>query len=481
MRGRQFVDGIAGVIAQRRLIDPGQGVLVGVSGGPDSVALLHVLAALAPDYGWDVWAGHLNHGLRGEAAAEDAQYVRALASSLKRGWIEEEVNVAEIVRLGAYSLEQAGRHARYAFFRRAAEERGLQRVALGHTLDDQAETVLLRLLRGSGVEGLAGIPWQRSMAADSAIQVVRPLLGTTREEILEYCAESDLKPRIDATNDDLAFWRNRVRHLLMPLLEREFTPNIRQLLGRTAAICREETLLLHRDSDSAFPAALLEQTADSVVLDRSTMIEQPLGRCRRILRRALRAIGLHPEYGHMESLTDLVLGAAEGAEIHLPGGVVAVLEEGGRVLLARGRPQGKPLPWRGTSSLVIPGDTHVPELGVLFRTSWIDGEEARRVVSGYLPRHVAVVEASALEHPLQIRTRREGDRFRPLGMTGTRKIKDFLMSARVPRAERDLVPLVVSAGQIVWVAGHRPDDRFRVTAQTRLALQLECHRWAPRG
>ena len=476
MRGRWFVEDLVDVITQRRLIEPGQRVLVGVSGGPDSVALFHALVILAPDYGWEVWAGHLNHGLRGEASEDDARYVRTLASSLERGWIEEEVKVAEIAQLGAFSLEQAGRHARYAFFRRAADERGLQRVALGHTLDDQAETVLLRLLRGSGVEGLAGIPWQRPLAADSAIQVVRPLLGITREEILEYCAELDLQPRTDATNEDFAFWRNRVRHLLIPLLEREFMPNIRHLLGRTAAICREEAPILNRDTDLAFPAALLEQTADSVVLDRSVLIEQPLARCRRILRRALMAIGLTPEYGHLESLTDLVIGAAEGAAVHLPGGVEAVLERGGRVVLARDKPLMAPARWSGVCSLAIPGDTHVPELGVHFRTTWLDGEAARQAVSGDLPRHVAVVDASALEHPLLVRTRRAGDRFRPLGMTGTRKIKDFLMSARVPRAERGLVPLVVSAGQIVWVAGYRPDDRFRVTAHTRLALRLEYHR-----
>jgi tRNA(Ile)-lysidine synthase len=473
------VDGIDAVITDRRLIDSGQGVLVGVSGGPDSVALFHALTVLAPDYGWDVWAGHLNHGLRGEEADADARYVHALASSLNRGWIEEAVNVADTARLGPYSLEQAGRHARYAFFQRAAQERGLQRVALGHTLDDQAETVLLRLLRGAGVEGLAGIPWQRPLAPDSAIQVIRPLLGITREEILEYCRESDLKPRTDTTNEELAFWRNRVRHLLLPLLEREFMPNVRQLLGRTAAICREETPLLNRDTDAAFSTALLEQTADLVVLDRSILVEQPLGRCRRLLRRALMAIGLYPEYGHLESLTDLIFTAAEGAEVHLPGGVVATLGAGGRVLLARGKPLETPRSWRGVSTLVVPGDTLVPDLEAVLRSSWLNGEDARRIVSRDLPRQVAVVDASALEYPLQIRTRRDGDRFRPLGMTGTRKLKDFLMSARVPRAERDRVPLVISAGQIVWVAGHRLDDRFRVTARTNLALQLEFCRLAP--
>ncbi len=480
MKGRWFVESIADIVTRRRLIEPGQGVLVGVSGGPDSVALFHVLTILAPDHGWDVSAGHLNHGLRGEASEEDARYVCALASSLKRGCIEEQVKVREMARLAAVSLEQAGRTARYSFFRRVADERGLQRVATGHTLDDQAETVLLRLLRGAGVEGLAGIPWQRPIAVDSAVQVVRPLLGTTREEILEYCAAVDLKPRIDASNDDLGFWRNRVRHLLMPLLEGEFTPNIRQLLGRTAAICREETIVLNHDTDLAFPAALLAQTDDSLVLDRSFMLEQAPGRCRRILRRALMSMELTPEYGHVESVTDLVRGAAEGAAVHLPGGVVAVLQEEGRLLLSRGISLTTPRPWRGIYNLAIPGDTHVPELGVHFHASWLEGEEARRVVSGDLPGHIAVLDAAAIEQPLQVRTRREGDRFRPLGMTGTRKLKDFLMSARIPRTERDRVPLVMSAGQIAWVAGHRADDRFRVTAHTRLALQLECYRYSPR-
>ncbi|MDQ7794380.1 MAG: tRNA lysidine(34) synthetase TilS [bacterium] len=475
MKGEWFVKRIATAIERLALVEAGQGVLIGVSGGPDSVALLHAMSALASSHGWRLWVGHLDHALRHHEAAADAEYVRELAARLGLEHVAGRTDVAALARQEGLSLESAGRQARYAFFREQARRHGLARVALGHTLDDQAETVLLRLIRGAGVEGLAAMPWMRPLAGEAEPAVIRPLLGMSRDDILEYCAELDLRPRVDTSNESLEFWRNRVRHSLIPLLEQEFAPNIKEILARTAAICREEATLLARDTEQAMAGTLLEMGEGRVVFDRDRLGRQHRARARRILRRALAVAGVAPglEYGHVEALLGMVSSGAAGAALDLPGGFAAVLETGDRMVVAREWRVAGPS-WKAGRVLAVPGDTDVPELGVRIRTGWLTGDAARRAVEEGLSPRQAICDAGALDFPLLVRSRREGDRFRPLGMQGTRKLKDFFMSAGVPRTDRDRVPLVVSAGQIVWVAGHRPDDRFRVTGRTSSALSLEC-------
>ncbi len=477
MEGDRFVKSVAAAIERHRLASPGDGMLVAVSGGPDSTALLDALATLADRYRWRLVVGHLDHGLRPQSEA-DARYVGELASARGLPCVMKRVDVTDMARSHRTSLEDAGRRARYGFYEEVACREGLARVALGHTLDDQAETVLLRLLRGAGVEGLAAMAPARPLGEAASVTVIRPLLEIPREEVLAYCARRRLRPCRDQSNEDLAYWRNRVRHLVLPLLEREFAPNAREILARTASIFQDEAALLALDTEQAMAAAVVEAGRHQVTLDRTVLAGQPRARARRVVRRALGLPGVHLGYVHVEAVLELALGGAEGAAVHLPGGLAAACRPPGLLTVACRQALEPALEatWQGEVALRVPGDTAVPELGVRFRTRWLDGEEARQLALADLPPGTAVCDARALEFPLTVRTRREGDRFRPLGMKGTRKLKDFLMGVRVPRERRDRVPLVVSGGQILWVAGYRLDDRFRVTADTPCGLRLDCDR-----
>ncbi|MHB8085867.1 MAG: tRNA lysidine(34) synthetase TilS [Dehalococcoidia bacterium] len=463
---------VSNFIRQYGLLSGGEKVLVAVSGGPDSVCLLHVLNSLKDELGIQLHIAHLDHSLRGSESDADSQYVSDLSAKLNLPVSIAKKDVREQSEQGKISLEEAAREARYRFLDETAHEVGASRVAVGHTHNDQVETVLMHYLRGTGVQGLRGLRPAVPMpygGKENGVWVIRPLLNLTREQTVEYCNSLDLKPRHDSSNEQPGFLRNRIRMELLPLL-RQYNPDIDDAITRLADLAGEDADLL-----DAQAAAAYDQTASAegclTCLDSGKLRGAPLALQRRVFR-----IALEQSYGslkdieaqHVNALVDLLFGAT-GRCVSLPGGVTVTNERSRMVISKPGDPV---CPWpvlTQSYDLKIPGQTKLPGWDV---TSEIIGENFYRDDDIFS----ASLDLAKAGRSLTIRSRKPGDRFRPLGMEHSRKLQDFMVDAAIPRSWRDTVPLVCSPSQIVWVVGWRIDDRVKVTGGTGQVLRLEFHR-----
>ena len=458
-------------LRRRKLLIAGERVAVAVSGGSDSVALVWLLREIA-SAGHLGLAGlvHLNHGLRGEESNADEAFCRALAARL--GWpIDvERVDAGALARAGTTSIEVASREARYQFFDVAARRLSAEVVATGHTLDDQAETVLLRLLRGAGSRGLAGVRARRG-------PYVRPLLEITRAELREYLAGLGESFRDDASNLDLAIARNRIRHELMPVIAR-LAPGGSRALARLAMLARDDEDFLQQAAIAAGRSLVLSNKG----VDCQAFAALPPAIGRRVARDLL--LAAHPAASltsrHVEAVRELAAADKPNGHLDLPGLVVerrgglltigralSTSKTDGPIARGRGLKEGaglqEPLP------LEIPGAVEMSKAGVSIAASIQKGAPRGSVDRGPAEEPgggtVAVLQASSLALPLAVRSRRPGDRFRPLGAPGRRKLQDLLVDRKVPRDERDALPLVVDAAdRIVWVVGVAIAEECRVTA-----------------
>jgi tRNA(Ile)-lysidine synthase len=443
------IEGVRDTIRRHAMLAGGEAVLVAVSGGADSVALLWVLGELAADLRLALSVLHLDHGLRPDSAA-DADFVEALARA--RGL---PVAVERLAIPAGGSLEARAREARYAALRRHAARIGADRVALGHTADDQAETVLMRVLEGAGPRGLAGIPPVRD-------RFIRPLIETRRADILAALEGAGLAWREDPSNRDPKFLRNRIRHELLPLLSTTYNPRIVPALGRVAALTRD---LL--DQVRALAAAELARaesiSGDEVVLARRHLRALPPGVAAEVLRLAAHRLGARaPLRAWAHRGLRRVLDTGPPRPFRAAGITVEV--SGERVRVSRGEHRRvAPRP------LALDGLTPLPEVGLAIEARCFAPPE------GWTPPRGAdrvAFDAELLPAGLAVRGRRRGDRFRPFGGTGARRLKSLLIDLRVPRWERDAVPLVVAGDDILWVAGRRRGVLAPVSAGTRRVLEL---------
>jgi tRNA(Ile)-lysidine synthase len=452
-------------IEAHRLVEPGDRVVAAVSGGPDSVCLLHVLRALARRSHLALHVAHLDHGWRGEAGRRDAEFVRALAARWGLPATIEALPADRLARRGR-SREEVAREARRAFLEAVADRVGARRIALGHTADDQAETVLLQLLRGAGARGLGGM-----RPADG--RIIRPLLEVGRDAVAGYVARHRLATREDATNRDRRFLRNRIRHDLLPLLARRFNPRIREALTRTAALLRDEAAFLDEAGQRA-AAGLVADEPDGAALPAAGLAGLAPALRRRVIREAVRRVrgdlrGLG--HAHVEAIARLA--AVPGArEARLPGGLVA-RRDGGIVRLTRGGRAGAVGP--ADYALAAEGETAAPAFGLRFVARTVGpGPPAGQARPARGP-WVAHLDADRLAHPLRVRAWRHGDGMWPVGLGGRKKLQDLFVDAKVPRSARARTALVESGGAIAWVVGLRLDARFAAGPASRRVLILEAH------
>lgn len=456
-------------IDRHGLFLPGERVLVAVSGGADSLALLHLLHDLADHLSLALMVAHLDHGLRGEASAAEARAVAEQAARLGLPCVTERVRLAELAAARKISLETAGREARYAFFERAARETGCARVATGHTADDRVETLLLNLLRGTGLDGLRGVPRSRPLG-DAGIQVVRPLLDLRRHETIAFCRERGLRPCEDPTNRLLDFARNRVRHRLLPVLEAEAPKGLRARLLALAEIAAEEVELLERMAEETLRTVLLEERSGALSLATAKLSAAPAALARRVLRRAVRRVDRGADLDRAS--TELLLRLTGGdlaTGITLPGGRVRAVRRGDTLRLERIETTKAPPVEAVSEPIPLP----VPGAAVI---------AGRRITATFVeppaqpagdPARWVLIDADKLQGGLQVRLPRPGDRIQPLGMQGHRKLQDLFVDAQLPRDARARVPVVTDAGKLVWVVGFCISETVRLDASTRRVVRLE--------
>ncbi len=466
----EIINSVRRTIRRFGLLPAGSRVAVALSGGADSVALLNVLCEIAESEGFRVvGVAHLNHLLRGLAADADEDFCRELASRLGLPIDVERVDVAGVAADARISFEQAGHAARYEFFERAASRLGASAVAVAHTKDDQAETFLLRLFRGAGPRGLA------AMYPRSGI-VVRPVIDSSRADVRAFVRRRHLEFREDASNEDRAIPRNRIRHELLPLLERRFAPGIVDVLDRAATIAREDADYL--DAAAARAAArFIVPTAQGVELHADALMREPPAIARRVIRIAQQTAAGDRFVGFdaVEAVLRFVVSKTKG-QLDLPGH--RVNRRGGALVLTESRGREKPVPAAAFSyQLEVPGQVMVPEAAcaILATTGHVpSGGAVAEVWRLAGPSDQAVIEASRLAGPLSVRNRRPGDTFRPLGLGGRKKLQDLFVDKKIDRLAREITPVIVdSAGRIVWVAGQALSEDFKVTDTTRDVVILK--------
>jgi len=455
-------------LARHRLIAAGDRVLVAVSGGPDSMALLYLLAARRETLRLSLGVAHLDHLLRPESG-EDAAFVACAAAALGASWHLERVDVRALGRRLGLSAEAAGRRARLEFFAATARAFGYARVALGHHGDDLAEGLLLNLLRGAGPRGLGGM---RPLRPDG---IVRPLLAARRAEVLEYLSFRKIPFREDPSNRDPAIARNRLRHRLLPQLEREYRAGAADALRRAAEICAAEDEWLESLIDPLEERLVRPRPGGGVTLDAAGLCALPPAARRRLVRRAFRRLTGTLErlsFVHVEAAVALAASAAPAGPLRLPRGVRALRTGEGLVFTAAAGPDGAVAgPVAFEYRLEGFGSIAIPEAGATIALAPVTPSAAAHRF-GDDPR-VAFLDGDAVRFPLTVRNRRAGDRFRPLGAPGTRKLKKFFRDAGVPAEQRAVCPLLVSEGRILWVAGLRLDEAARVTEESRSAVRAE--------
>ncbi len=458
-------------IREHQLV-PGQyPLLVAVSGGQDSVCLLHVLAELRRELNVALHVAHLDHQLRGAESEADAQYVSELSHRLGVPATVERRDARAYQVRRRMSLEEAAREVRYDFLAEVAKSIGAERVAVGHTTDDHIETVLMHLVRGTGTRGLRGLePASRWLSSANSVTVVRPLLPVSRQETAEYCRRYQLVPRVDASNLSLSPLRNRIRHQLLPLLQ-SYNPGVVEALLRTARIARDDIAFLDGETGRLW-GEIARRQENTVALDRARFLKLPSTLQRHLLRAAIEGLlgSLKDiEWRHIDEIM-AALDKPAGRRLSLPGGLFFSIEYS-RYLLGPDVEALCPYPDLSREfALKIPGETLIP--GWRTEATIVEREQ----VSEQGDSLTAYFDLGKIGDKVSVRSRQPGDRFQPLGMSESKKVGEFMIDAKIPRAWRQRVPVVCSPCHVMWVVGWRIDSRVRVTEETGQVLCLKFER-----
>ncbi len=493
-----LLDRVRLTIVEQKMFSPHDKVVVGVSGGPDSLALLHLLRALSGDLQIELHVAHLNHQLRGSQADADAEFVAHVAREWGLPVTIESRDVKSLAGEYHLSIEEAAREARYSFFAEVAARVGAGVIVVAHQADDQVESVLMHFLRGSGLAGLRGMQYQvripkakgqrqnaklktvtdaeqvESPASNSPIRLVRPLLDVTRKEIEAYCKENELTPHFDETNLDTSLYRNRLRHEVVPYLER-LNPGLRQVLRHTSRVAADDYEIVQREVSSAF-AEVAREEAGVVVFARHIWRSLPPALRRGTIRAAvaqLRDDLRDLDWVHVENAHRIALEKEVGARATLPRGLVLLIGYDEFAIGNETRVQ----EWTSSGGwpLLEVDRLELPTQGVVFLpdSNWLVETQLTSDRGDVGGRWTARFDFDECGGERFLRPRRPRERFKPAGLGGhTRLLSRFMIDEKVPQGIRARLPLLVAGEHILWVCGLRIDERARVKPETRQVWQV---------
>ena len=446
-------------IKEYKMFSPGDSVLLGVSGGADSTALLYSLHALKSELKLSqIYVAHLNHMLRKEDAELDQKFVEGLSKNLGYLCLTESCDVAAYAAKNKMSLEEAGRSVRYKFYSDTAKKTGANKIALGHTADDSVETFLMRLLRGAGLKGLTGIPPVRS-------NIVRPLIKIWRREIDIYVGALKLVPRIDHTNYESKYMRNRVRLKLIPQLK-IYNLNIKEILLQTVLLLTEDYLYMEAKTKEAMADITAREKDNSLELDAQKLreLEPPIQG--HLIRTAIELIKGNLAELAFSHVHDIIknIDQTEKWELHLPDNIFVYGSRNTITISKEKIAEVEKISFY--YKCPVPGEVAAPEAKIRIKAEVLEKAEVTN------SDKCAWLDFEEVGKELIVRSKKDGDRFYPLGMQSAKKLQDFFIDSKVPLEKRNSVPIVESAGRIVWVAGLRIDDRAKVTGHTKKAVKL---------
>ena len=456
----------------------GDAILAGVSGGADSIALVHILLKLSPEFNLNLGIAHLDHGLRAAESDRDAEFVSSFAHKMNLPFYSEKADVKKYSSQHKLSIEEAGRILRYQFLSRTAREHGFNKIALGHQKEDTAETFLINILRGSGPQGLSSIPPKRGI-------FIRPLINLNRSDIECFIRSESMEHIIDSSNMDPKFLRNRIRHYLIPFLASEYNPEIVEILNRTAEILRDEQIWLDSLTGKLFERTRVQSDDANIRLSIPELLKMPIAAARRIIRKSvleikgnLNGVG----FTHIDAVFELINNRKCKKELDFPGPVRIKREKDILVIIRRknrGRIKCHPDYFDRQLctfeyQIMGPQTLYIKETGLSVQLSELSFAEILELKKSNFqtvnPRE-AYMDMASIGYPLVVRSFRSGDRFSPLGLSGFQKLKKFFINNKLSSSERKNIPILECSGKIIWVAGYRIDDSVKVIPSTKRVLK----------
>ncbi|TVY06786.1 tRNA lysidine(34) synthetase TilS [Paenibacillus cremeus] len=462
---------VARLVEEEQLISPGEGVVVAVSGGPDSVGLLHLLFVLSERWSWKLTVAHVNHGFRGEESVREAEMVEQLTKRLGLVFEGTHIDVPGYIEETGMNAQVAARELRYGFLLEVAERRGATRIALAHHADDQAETVLMRILRGTSPSGLAGIPLRRM--EKKGVELIRPLLRINKSEIVAYCVQHELPFCTDSSNLENKYFRNKVRNEVLPYLSR-YNEQLPASLGRLADLAGAENDFLDQEA-----RAILERHVRSddgiFIWSAKWFAGVHVALQRRLIKLILNYLASDPDgidFHKVEEVRTALLLADKNTRWEI-GQNIRLSREYDRITVhTMVLP---PLPYRHSL------DQNQQQLEIPETGAWLDIRVADGMLDERLKRepydpYAARFDADELVFPLTVRSRQAGDRFAPFGLNGTKKVKDMFIDAKIPSARRERIPIVADAtGRILWLPGIRRSSHALCTDHTVRSIHMRLH------
>jgi len=484
MSRADLVSRVAQSIHDEQLLELNDTIVVAISGGADSMALMHLLQEFNERQKWMLkfHIAHLNHQLRGAEADADEEFVKALAKRLRLPFTVDRLDIAKRAESDGLSIEQAARRCRMEFFERVCLANGIKKVVLAHHADDKAETVLHRIIRGTGIRGLAGIRPLRPIREGSDIHLIRPLLKIHRTEIVHYLQENGISYREDASNKSEEFTRNRIRHEVLPLLRKKFNPQVTEALIRLADLSRGLDDYLIETGERMLESLILDQDDRQLVLHCPSLIRKPRVIQTQLIRQAILRLGIGEgelTYGHMNAVADMAA-RHEGSEaVDLPSGLRVsrlytrlVFE---RLVLERVESRAA-----SETRVTVNGNTLLLHSGLELTVDELSADE--ETINEHLSRagnrgpgkvfKEEWVNADNVCPPLIARFRRPGDRFFPLGMSGMKKLSDFFIDEKIDPVQRERAIILCDQLGPIWIVPFRIDERVRLTRGTRRVLRL---------
>jgi len=462
-------------IATYGMLKPKDSVVIGVSGGPDSVALLHVLFLIAPRFSLKLGVAHLNHCLRGNDSDKDAQFVEVLAQKHDLPCYTRKKDVRKYQIENKLSLEEAARRVRYTFLNKVANTMKYNKIAVGHHSDDNAELILMNLFRGSGTQGLSGIPPVRDH------KIIRPLIKSNRSEIIDFLRQNKLEYVSDASNTDTKYLRNRVRHDLIPLLKTAYNPKISETLNRLSSIIRSEEEWIDDVVHPYYEKTVLDVQENYIALSVSMLNRFHPALQRRIIRTTIEKIKgdlRRIRFVNINSVIGLLEKKSAYGKLDLPDRL-GIQRDRDALYVFKEKHMLRDVGEKSSHSDTFTFEYQIEKLESVFireigaTIKFTEMRMEKGLDYRYTGQYTSFFDKDNLSFPMIIRNFRPGDAFKPLGVRGTQKLKKFFIDKKIPRSERIKCPILLSRGKIIWVVGHRIDESVKVMPSTRKLLKVE--------
>lgn len=453
---------VIATIKKYELIEKGENIVVGVSGGPDSMALLYILNDLKQDMNCNIHVAHINHGIRKKEADDDEKFVKNICLELSLPFYSIKVNMDEYARKNKLTSEEAGREIRYNFFNKVLNGVGGGKIAVAHNKNDQAETLIMRFFRGTGLEGLRGMEYKNG-------NIIRPILDISREEIEAYCKDNNIAVRIDRTNLEPIYGRNRTRLEVIPYIAKNYNSGIIETLVRTARLMQMDSEFILGIVEEKFNNIVVESYTDTIALNINKLNDEPYSIKSRVIRKAIEIIngdlkGI--EEKHVNDIIKLAEENTTGKRINIINNII-IKTSYEKMIIGKEKKEEK-ISFK--HRIHIGQDLYVNEVNAIISSYVLPAYNINIKDTNCFKKYF---DYDKILDGLYIRNRKEGDRFIPFGMKGSKKLKDFFIDEKISREERDRIPIIENNGDIIWVVGYRISEKYKVRSSTKKVLVLE--------